>query len=193
MHTVSYSIGLAGRYRMHVGLRQQAATLPGSPFELQVSPGAAYAPATRLPPKVRSGGVVGKEWHSLTLTAADKMGNNCVSGGAPMRATSLTAGRELQTSTIDNQDGTYTLQWRSEQSGTYNMHVTIDGAHVIGSPCPLIMLAARPEVSQSYVYGDGLYEATAGKPSLIHVRCKDKYGNAALPSKEVRTRAPALA
>ena len=31
-HTVHYSIGAAGKYLMHIGLRQKSATLPGSPF-----------------------------------------------------------------------------------------------------------------------------------------------------------------
>ena len=48
-HTVSYSIGLAGYYKLHVGLRQQAAALPGSPFMLYVMPGGAYAPSTKMP------------------------------------------------------------------------------------------------------------------------------------------------
>ena len=34
-----YSIGLAGSYRLHVGLRQQGLSLPGSPFDLHVDPG----------------------------------------------------------------------------------------------------------------------------------------------------------
>ena len=39
VHTVRYSVGLAGRYRLHVGLRQQAVAFPGSPFSLHVAPG----------------------------------------------------------------------------------------------------------------------------------------------------------
>ena len=48
VHTVQYSVGLAGSYLLHVGLRQQGVALPGSPFRLVVSPGNAYAAATRL-------------------------------------------------------------------------------------------------------------------------------------------------
>ena len=32
VHHVSYSVGLAGRYKLHVSLRQQMVPLPGSPF-----------------------------------------------------------------------------------------------------------------------------------------------------------------
>ena len=50
-HNVRYSLGLAGRYRLHVGLRQQGIALPGSPFLLVVAPGSAHARSSRLPPE----------------------------------------------------------------------------------------------------------------------------------------------
>ena len=42
-HKVYYSIGMVGRYELHVGLRGQSIPLPGSPFQLQVRPGPASA------------------------------------------------------------------------------------------------------------------------------------------------------
>ena len=48
-HQVSYSVGAAGTYLLHVGLRQKEAILPGSPFVLTVKPGLAFAPCTELP------------------------------------------------------------------------------------------------------------------------------------------------
>ena len=50
----------------------------------------------------------------------------------------------LETRCVDNGDGTYTLGWRAEVSGHYQMHVKIDGAHVLGSPAHLTMLGASP-------------------------------------------------
>jgi hypothetical protein len=48
-HKVSFSVGLVGRYLLHVRLRQHALPLPGSPFTLNVAPGAPAASSTRLP------------------------------------------------------------------------------------------------------------------------------------------------
>ena len=45
-HQVLYSIGAAGKYELHVGLRQKSATLPGSPYLIEVRPGPAHAPST---------------------------------------------------------------------------------------------------------------------------------------------------
>ena len=49
LHRVSYSIGLVGRYHLHVRLRQAALPVPGSPFTLIVKPGKASATSTRIP------------------------------------------------------------------------------------------------------------------------------------------------
>jgi hypothetical protein len=38
MHTIRYTIGRAGKYKLHVGLRNQAVALPGSPFSLTETP-----------------------------------------------------------------------------------------------------------------------------------------------------------
>ena len=36
VHKLYYSIGRAGKYKLHIGLRHQMAPLPGSPFALEV-------------------------------------------------------------------------------------------------------------------------------------------------------------
>ena len=74
-HQVSYSVGVAGKYLLHVGLRGQNAVLPGSPFQLEVKPGKAHAPSTSLPaeqlPLMTVVGTPGR----LLLTLMDNVGN----------------------------------------------------------------------------------------------------------------------
>ena len=102
-HEVSFSIGVAGTYLLHVNLRESAArgsaVVPGSPFLLRVSPGSAYPLSTQLPPEalpLRGGstqptGGGGKAASraagdnfscELVLVGRDKMGNACDAGGA---------------------------------------------------------------------------------------------------------------
>ena len=38
----------------------------------------------------------------------------------------------VQTNVCDNADGTYTLKWVSQKSGTYPIRIMIDGVHVHG-------------------------------------------------------------
>ena len=74
-HQVHYSLGQAGRYLLHIGLRQKNAILPGSPFELEVRPGIAHAPSTQLPAtQLPLESIVGTDGR-LTVQMHDNMGN----------------------------------------------------------------------------------------------------------------------
>ena len=49
-HQVHFSVGQSGTYLLHVGLRQAAMPLPGSPFLVHVCPGPAHPLSSILPP-----------------------------------------------------------------------------------------------------------------------------------------------
>jgi hypothetical protein len=151
---------------------------------LAVSAGPASALSTVLPEEALPlQGVVGDDADAgctVLLRASDKMGNVCSSGGARVH---LTCPKEdaVACSVRDREDGTYLLVWRSPQSGTFETHITIDNIPIIGSPAPLRLLSATPDLSQSVLEGSALSRAIAGKPSVLRVKCKDKYGNPAYP------------
>ena len=177
-HSVHYSLGRAGRYMMHVRLRQQGARLQGSPFELEVSPGTAHAAWTsvqvehdRLPLR----GIVGEPSVGVKVLSKDRMANRCLVGGALVRVSC--DNQALETKCLDNDDGTYVVHWFSKVGGTYSIRISIDGVDVAGSPTPLLMLASKPDVNQFTVSGDGLVKAVAGKPAAVRVQCKDAFGN----------------
>ena len=48
-HRVSYSVGVAGQYLLHVRLRKQGSALPGSPFVLTVVANVAHSLSGPLP------------------------------------------------------------------------------------------------------------------------------------------------
>jgi len=109
VHQVSYSIGAAGTYKLHVGLRQQSASLPGSPFTLNpngpsacmcsprrprlpgspftlhVKPGPAHAPTTLMPSEQLPLSSVAGNRGAFVLRLCDNMGNLCVEGGADIK------------------------------------------------------------------------------------------------------------
>ena len=177
-HTVSYSVGKAGQYLLFVGLRNQRMALPGSPFELSVEPGIAHPIATKLDRALLPlNGIVG-DIGSVRFVTCDRMGNRCIEGGAPVNVDAKTD--MLKMSYVDNKDGTYDIQWIGEVSGTYAIHITIDGLHVTGSPTELKLLPAKPEVRMCEVSG-GLKAAVAGTPVVVNVRCKDRFSNPTLP------------
>ena len=82
VHSVHYSIGLAGKYKLHVGLRQQEKALPGSPFDLRVEPGAAFAASSKLPVEsLPLQGIADEDkQEGLVFTTADVLGNACIKG-----------------------------------------------------------------------------------------------------------------
>ena len=181
VHTVHYSLGLAGQYRLHVGLRQQSIPLPGSPFHLTVVPGDAYASSSKLPKEsLPLRGVVGEQWRGMVMFAADKIGNRCVNGGANVQIHVDHEG--VEAICTDNGDGSYGFKWRSERSGTYQVAVTINSIPVIGSPTTLTMLAANLDVGNCEATGVGLEKAVAGKPASLCVSCKDRFANLATPA-----------
>ena len=138
-HSVHYSIGRAGRYLLHVGLRQQSARIAGSPFELCIEPGPAHAAWTRVEHGDFLQGVAGQQSKGVTVVSADRMGNLCLMGGAKLAVSSDKP--ELLTACEDQGNGTYLVTWSSEAGGLYKVRVTIDGVDVKGSPTSVCISA----------------------------------------------------
>jgi hypothetical protein len=176
-HTVRYSIGAAGQYKLHVGLRAQAIPLPGSPFSLYVTPSNAHGMSTSL---LTSGalplkGTVGDDWTcECTLHALDRMGNRCETGGAGIVVEN---NDDIESQCTDNGDGSYKLEWKGTRSGTYKTAVRIDGVHVIGSPTTIKMHSGPPDVDKCEIAGAGLQDALAGQAAMVYITCKDRFDN----------------
>ena len=105
------------------------------------------------------------KWHACIVCGA----------GAPVRVDC--SERRVQTSCVDNGDGSYQIRWDSTLSGTFQVHVTIQGVDVVGSPTPLAMLASKPAVDQFEITGDGLSCAVAGVSAPVSIVCRDAYSN----------------
>ena len=184
VHSVHYSVGLAGEYKLHVGLRQQMAPLPGSPFHLVVEPGYAYPASSKLPAaSLPLKGVADQEWqHGLTFVTADILGNACTRGGGKLTM-KLSKNKDeheaapVEFSIIDNNNGTYELKWKSTKAGAYHVDVLMDGAHVGGSPINLTVRSASPAVEQMEVRGLGMTKAVAGEKAGLLLRVADRFGN----------------
>lgn len=189
VHHVSYSVGLAGRYRLHVGLRQQMHPLPGSPFDLYVEPGSAYAASTKLPDeKLVLTGMADEEWQKgLVLRTADILGNLCVKGGAnltmalPKRWVQDVnlEDNPVECRVVDKGDGSYELDWTSTLAGTFPLEVCVDGSHVAGSPITVTVMPAKPDVNRFVASGAGLAKAIAGVPAPMRIRVADRFDNTA--------------
>ena len=132
VHQAAFSVGVAGRYELHVALRHDreslllSTPLPGSPFQLTVLPGMPHPLSTELPPTHLPLLGVAEAWEdvalavslkvtpqryeplkgcTLVLPSRDKMGNLCVRGGANVTC-GVVEGTTKRLPDADEGDGT---------------------------------------------------------------------------------------
>ena len=186
VHKLSYSVGIAGEYLLHVRLRHQAAALPGSPFHLTVQPGPPFAASTALPAATLVGHV--GERCEVVIRPADTMGNACQTGGGGVKCSCNDA--KVAATCDDLGDGSYRIGWTSQRPGEYEGAVTIRGEHVLNSPMRVVFHATTPVIEHSELSGLGGTDkntmgkqAVVGEKALIRVRLRDRFLNNITPSK----------
>ena len=156
-HQLPFSIGRAGKYALHVSLRQTGRELNGSSLQVYILPGRAAARTTRLVPSPHTTGpsqpvpfppccVAGAPaaLMPLEIVAHDSCGNRCLLGGAALHAYSADAAF-VSCGVVDRGDGSYGLTWEAaaqQPAGLYTLHVSIDGVEMRFSPMPFAVAAA---------------------------------------------------
>ena len=171
-HKVSYSIGIAGQYLMHLRLRKQAASLPGSPFLLTIRPGAAFAPSTTLPNEIH-GEVGGK--CSMVVVTGDRMGNRCEVGGAPILCDCFD--ERVEAECEDLKDGSYRITWHCKTTGIFTVTIKIDDVHMQQSPAQMVLVSTVPSLANCILHGAGLTTAVKGETANFRIRFMDEHGN----------------
>jgi len=182
---VSYSVGVAGDYLLHVRLRSQAAAVPGSPFALRVEPGPPNALSTALP-ALRLISEVGEQCR-VVMRTLDKMGNECTVGGGEGVVECSCNDKAVSTECVDEGDGTYTLTWTSEVPGSFEGAVKINRQHVVHSPVALAFVSTAFMIEHTEVHGlgfdDKLGDAiVVDERSIVRIKPRDRFGNAVVPT-----------
>ena len=157
LHQVSYSIGRAGVYHLHVKMRREGTPLPGSPFKLTVLPGSIASAGTSF--LVVSGGdmkparvVRGRSGTRLleseqppgcqfTLQSCDEVGNCCINGGADVACMCQLA-PQLSYTCKDEGNGLYSIFFNAPpriEACTYKIDVKIADKPVLNSPIKMIL------------------------------------------------------
>ena len=106
-------------------------------------------------------------------------GNPCIKGGAPVLAHGSGG---LVCNVADSNDGRYTVTWSGTAKGYHSVHVTIDGAHVEGSPFTVRVDANELSPAHCEISGD-LSGLVAGEPATVRMHCVDRYGNDTPPER----------
>ena len=200
VHELTYSCDLAGRFDLWIqytdptGVHRPLEV--ASPSQLEVVPNRADARGSSLLPEGSFGQMLAA---APTVTAgaelivgvrvADRFGNSTMPRNGELRATMEGPGGSVDLSACllveASEEGLHTLRQQLKVSGDYTLNVTINGAHIIGSPLgPFSVCAAEPEGPYSLLVPPK--EAPASQaPFTVTVLCRDRFGNApALPELE---------
>ena len=180
-HEVKYEVKRAGEYDLHVRFPAAVggAPLPGSPFALRVVPAKAAAEQTVLPAEVTSGlrTSVGEENHFI-VQAHDAFGNTCVQGGDRMRVGAVGG---MSGHADDLGDGRYKVAYKGDASGVHKVSITINHEHVKGSPLTVLCEPGPIHVQNCellHTGGSATASVPAGTLGTLHVRARDRFGNA---------------
>ena len=176
-HKISYSVSLAGVYLLHVRLRQQAMPLTGSPFLLKVEPDEPYGPSTVLD---GSGFGEAGEWNVFMIQAKDRVGNSVTKGGCQILC-SISGGEEVQTNVVDKLDGRYELHVMSRKPGSFQLHASIDGLPLKGSPATFTFRSTIPDMASTELTGAGLQVFKQNEPAIVDLTLFDQHGNRCSP------------
>ena len=79
----------------------------------------------------------------------------------------------------DHENGTYTVSWRPDVSGTYSVAVSLFGISIPGSPFAVNVHEPQPFPQKCEARGEALHSITARMPSTFEVRYRDRAGHVA--------------
>jgi hypothetical protein len=171
-----FSVGFP-TYRLTVTINSVG--ISGSPFTVQIRssgsefPSASECFATGVATKLSTAGVDS----SFTVQAADSYGVYQTAGNAQFSAEMVFEDKFLRLQTTDNNDGTYTMQYRITLAGRYTMAISYGSAHISGSPFTVNILPAETSAKYSRFDGEGLSGVIAGQEGSFTIEARDRFGN----------------
>lgn len=112
----------------------------------------------------------------FTIEAHDATGAKRVTGGDAFFVAIRGASR-VRARIFDNLDGTYKVEWKPPQSGTYSIAVSYFGIALPGSPFTLRATTPVPFPPNCVATGAALNHAVARATQTFQVQYKDKLGN----------------
>jgi hypothetical protein len=121
--------------------------------------------------------IIAGETYNFTIISKDKFGTQCTSGGEPFKVTlqNPSDGTTIEATVIDNNDGTYTVEFVAEKPGSYNVDVSLNSENIIKQP---IECKALADSKQSEVHGlESLNEITPDQKYQFTIISKDKLGH----------------
>jgi len=136
--TVTYQPPEPGRYKIDVVLRHSQLHLfythiKDSPFHVNIEAGSDAIKSIAFGPGLEDG-VTDQLPTTFTIQARDKNGNDMKKGGDPFDVKINGPNGPVPAKVKDNDDGTYTVDYKPEDAGKHRVDVTLKGVPVAKSP-----------------------------------------------------------
>ena len=151
--------------------------LIGGVFVVNVTSGAACAERSSVAVSPTSGLKVSGS-AVVSIEARDKMGVRVERGEDAFEVEVLTEKGRRKLEVRDHHDGTYEARLVPEQAGKHEVHVTLGGKHVEGSPVQIDVEDGDASAEHSSVDRSGLEQLVVGEEGMFSVQCNDCFGNA---------------
>ena len=112
---------------------------------------------------------------SFQIQAKDELGRPHTTGGLQFKVVLSTNDFEFDLDAVDQHDGTYYVEYTATQAGEYDLEVTLNGAHIYGSPFAPDVLPASTSAAHCVVYGDGLENAQVAAVNEFVIVARDQW------------------
>jgi len=171
LYHCEYVLQEKGLYDMFVGVN--GIQIAGSPFSVIVSPSTTYGPQCII---LGAGNFAAGSDSQFYIQARDLYGNNRDSGGDVFEV--VLQGPELVEGTVvDDNNGSYTVHCSARIAGLYELTVSHEGYHIMGSPFKTIVTPSETCAIECMATGLGLSGGITGVPAEFFIQSVDKFGN----------------
>ena len=112
----------------------------------------------------------------FTITAHNAAGEQVSRGGDPF-VVAVRGASSVRPRVTDNEDGTYTVEYKTSVSGSYTVAVTLHGVPLPHSPYSVQVMRPAPLARRCVLRGAGLLKGVAREPESFQVEFIDAFGD----------------
>ena len=116
---------------------------------------------------------------TFTIIACDEQGEKIGHGGDTFFVAIRGASR-VRARVTDNEDGTYTVEYKPSVSGLYSISVSVFGLPLSGSPFAVSAITPAPDAENCELRGEALRKAVSRHSHQFEVRFRDSLGHTAV-------------
>jgi hypothetical protein len=173
VYSASYTLTLSGDWTLFMNI--EGKPMLGSPFNMTIIPSGVFASNCTAKGEGLNSCTAG-ELAMFDVTTFDSFGNRKSNGGSKVIAILKGAG-EGKCFVKDKGNGMYDISFKTTVVGSYELHVSIEGDAIAGSP---FFPYCGPNITStklSYCKGAGTLCSVFNVPAVFTIQSVDLYGN----------------